>query len=307
MPKPASLPRWATDETNNDEPASGQKDTGWTPGQVAISDYFNWYQKLVYDWTVYLDGLEGEDFTTASGQPWTGDHEFEGEVDFEGDVEMLAGLFVEGGLVVNTADATINTVLHANGGVAADDGILEIDDNLDVNGNIEAQGNVVAGAGGSGFVQTTEGDIRHGDKRVVVPAAAGQKDENAGVPPMFQTRGGGADIYVWEQPVGSVGVGTVIVPVPLAVADRLKEVHARVEDDADTVATLTVIKEEDTTQTALGSTQTSASSGALQTLSVTGLTETIASGESIAALVTLQGTATGRTVLFRLEVVYDRP
>lgn len=60
--KPTSLPEWATDETNNDEPSAGQKATGWTPGQDGVSDWDNWYKKLVFDWTAYLnDGaLEGD-------------------------------------------------------------------------------------------------------------------------------------------------------------------------------------------------------------------------------------------------------
>ena len=47
--------RWATDETNNTAPSSGQKDTGWTPGQVAISDYFNVLGNEAYKWFSYLN------------------------------------------------------------------------------------------------------------------------------------------------------------------------------------------------------------------------------------------------------------
>jgi hypothetical protein len=46
--------RWATDETNNTAPSSGQKDTGWTDGQVAVSDYFNVLGFEAYKWFQYL-------------------------------------------------------------------------------------------------------------------------------------------------------------------------------------------------------------------------------------------------------------
>src|SRR5687767_7427077 len=47
--------RWATDETNNTAPSSGQRDTGWTPNQVAVSDYFNVLYLEAYKWFQYLD------------------------------------------------------------------------------------------------------------------------------------------------------------------------------------------------------------------------------------------------------------
>lgn len=53
--KPTTLPAWATDLSNNTEPSSGQKATGWTPGQDGISDYDNWYKELVYRWCSYLN------------------------------------------------------------------------------------------------------------------------------------------------------------------------------------------------------------------------------------------------------------
>ncbi len=53
--KPTVLPRWATDLTNNDPPSAGQQNTGWTVGQVGISDYDNWYKQVNYTWAQYLD------------------------------------------------------------------------------------------------------------------------------------------------------------------------------------------------------------------------------------------------------------
>lgn len=66
--KPGTLPRWATDQTNNDAPSSGQKDTGWTPNQDGVSDYDNWVKYWTYKWIEWLnDGdVSFDDLTTNS-------------------------------------------------------------------------------------------------------------------------------------------------------------------------------------------------------------------------------------------------
>lgn len=70
MPQPSDDPRWNTDLTNNTDPPSGQKDTGWTVSQVPPSSYFNWWMNLVYQWVLYLKNLATEAFT------WTAAHVF---------------------------------------------------------------------------------------------------------------------------------------------------------------------------------------------------------------------------------------
>jgi hypothetical protein len=71
--------RWATDETNNDAPSSGQRDTGWTPGQIAVSDYFNVLGLEAYKWFLWLS---------------------DGDVDFN-DVQVNGTLTVDGAFTVN--------------------------------------------------------------------------------------------------------------------------------------------------------------------------------------------------------------
>lgn len=59
--------RWATDETNNTPPSSGQRDTGWTPGQDGVSDYDNVLKLEAYKWFQYLsDGAFTGAFSFAS-------------------------------------------------------------------------------------------------------------------------------------------------------------------------------------------------------------------------------------------------
>jgi hypothetical protein len=57
-------PEWGTAESNDTEPGSGQKATGWTIGQVAISSFQNWWQRVAYEWLEWtkgvFDGGEGD-------------------------------------------------------------------------------------------------------------------------------------------------------------------------------------------------------------------------------------------------------
>jgi hypothetical protein len=57
MAKPTELPRWGTDQTNEVTPSSQQQDEGWSDGQTAVSSYANWYLRINYDWTAWLDTI----------------------------------------------------------------------------------------------------------------------------------------------------------------------------------------------------------------------------------------------------------
>ena len=100
----------------------------------------------------------------------------------------------------------------------------------------------------------------------------------------------------------------VVFSLPLKVDDRLKEVHAYIQDTSG-AATLTfkVFKLEPSTGvvTQLGSTQTSAGSGGRQTLSVTGLTETV-STQLLVGEVNVNSVGATHEV-YGLKAVYDRP
>ena len=64
MPKPASLPRWATDAgADITEPLEPKKDIGWEASEKPPREYFNWWQNLVYEWTEYLDTLPSHALT----------------------------------------------------------------------------------------------------------------------------------------------------------------------------------------------------------------------------------------------------
>lgn len=78
-PTSADASRWATDGTNNTAPSSGQKNTGWTPNQIAVSDYMNVLSNEAYKWHLYL---EDGDFQGAfSWASWNVDGTSTGSVD----------------------------------------------------------------------------------------------------------------------------------------------------------------------------------------------------------------------------------
>lgn len=54
--RPSTLPEWATDGgADITEPTLGEKQTGWVNNVAADGAFQNWWQNLVYDWTVYFD------------------------------------------------------------------------------------------------------------------------------------------------------------------------------------------------------------------------------------------------------------
>lgn len=53
--KPAKVPRWNDDLTNNVEPPEGKKDIGWVFEEVHPSTYENWRTQLNGDWWKWID------------------------------------------------------------------------------------------------------------------------------------------------------------------------------------------------------------------------------------------------------------
>lgn len=109
MAKPAQYPTWATAGTNNTEPSSGQKASGWTANQVAVSSYFNWVLYTIYLWIVYLD----------SGN-WIG------PITITGDLTVTGNFVVQGNSTLGNATSDLTTV----------SGDIEITRDIDVNGQL---------------------------------------------------------------------------------------------------------------------------------------------------------------------------
>lgn len=56
--KPTTLPTWATTGGTTVEPTAGQKAAGFAVGTRPPARWVNWLFKTIYDWLVYLQGME---------------------------------------------------------------------------------------------------------------------------------------------------------------------------------------------------------------------------------------------------------
>ncbi len=135
MSKPASLPRWNTDASNRTDPASGQKDTGWTSGQFPPSSYFNWWMNLVYQWAVYVDAI------TAEALTWTAAHVFSGGAGTTLTVHGGSGTNAHG--IDSTGGTTSGVGVVGRGGGSTSTGVAGI-------GGPSAGAVGVSGQGGAG-------------------------------------------------------------------------------------------------------------------------------------------------------------
>lgn len=104
--KPTKIPVWNTGGTNNVEPTSGEKITGWSVGQTPPSSYFNFLQKLYGEWLEYLDDLDNHNFN------WTAAHTFVGPAD-------------EVAITITGTDTGIAIEATGGGSVASNQGTIE--------------------------------------------------------------------------------------------------------------------------------------------------------------------------------------
>jgi len=145
MSKPASLPRWADAANPADivDPPSGKKDSGWLVNDQPPHTYFNWFWNLVYQWTVYLDGLTGEALT------WTAAHIFNAGATFN-------GVSTTPGLTANAANASGGKGVYAT---AANAGAYAGDFSHTGAGGVALLGrnNAAGGFGVSGAASASQG------------------------------------------------------------------------------------------------------------------------------------------------------
>ncbi len=99
MPKPSSLPTWATDTNypagaepeagtaTKVAPTSGQATRGWRPAAKPPAQEMNYWQNLVYQWIAYLDtGSLTGDVEIAGGLYVQNDVEIDGQLDVAGPI-----------------------------------------------------------------------------------------------------------------------------------------------------------------------------------------------------------------------------
>jgi len=111
MPKPTILPRWATallSPSDIVEPTTTEKNQGWQDQQEPPHSKFNWLFNVLYQWTVYLDGLLADDNT------WTGENYFNNTVQMNATAEVKDLIVYDsgagGGLSMNNGtDITLSS------------------------------------------------------------------------------------------------------------------------------------------------------------------------------------------------------
>ena len=82
MPRPTSVPRWASAALASViAPAEGKKDIGFQVGERPRAQYFNWFFRLVYQWIAWLNA---EAPAKSEHNVWTGLNEFDNVIKANG-------------------------------------------------------------------------------------------------------------------------------------------------------------------------------------------------------------------------------
>lgn len=137
---------------------------------------------------------------------------------------------------------------------------------------------------------------RHGNLTLIIPAGAAEGDWTF-VPST------GAVGSLWLSAGGTLHLA---YPIVLTGSERIKEVKAHIKDESGLAVTMKLFKSTKTGgNTQVGSTQTSSSAGTDQTLSLTGLTETIDSNEFFHILITSAASGVAQRS-YACEVLFDR-
>lgn len=183
--------------------------------------------------------------------------------------------------------------------VRADDMI--VDDDLTVTGQVLDDLELDAN---KHVIVSGTGRHKHGDMVLVIPAGAGENDSAS--TQAFAGDPGGANAVQWAQ--GNNG-GAVNFAICLPAGKRIKEVRAMIRDTAGG-NTMEMRLWESTNangNTQRGATQTSAGGGTNQTLALTGLTLTIATGLYFSVVVKNLSATTTTNAIYGVEVTYDHP
>jgi hypothetical protein len=148
------------------------------------------------------------------------------------------------------------------------------------------------------------GSFKHGNMILVLPAGAGEANSLSSTVAFQPSVGSPAN--AWR---GGGSTDIVVFPIPLKVGDRIKEVRAMIFDTTGGHTMSMQLRKSTSANanTQVGSTQTSAGNATAQTLAITGLTSTIASGDYYNITVQNTDATTTTNATYGVEVTYDRP
>lgn len=167
--KPSVLPRWGEEVGSQlvsgpEElvPIATKLDVGWDPGEEPPAQYFNWWQRLVYDWIQFLDDFTNQDLLWPGLQTFSADNIHNGAEVHHGD-EQHSGTEtftqpVVGSITGNAATATTATnATNANHATIADSATTAGTATTAANGNqgwvrVNSAGAVVRQNSGGAFV-----------------------------------------------------------------------------------------------------------------------------------------------------------
>lgn len=206
--------------------------------------------------------------------------------------------------------STLLMQLSSAGAITASNTIanaVSMSSTLGVTGLITATGGLTAAANQHVTVSGT-GELKHGDRVLQIPLTSGVNNATASWD--FYSSVAGAAV-VWATPTAGSS-DDLVFSIPLKVGDRIKEVRARVQDTTGGFTiSMFVHKWSGTNMLAggsqVGATQTSAGDGSVQSLALTGLTETVASMTFYAVALRNNGATVTTHRIAGLEVTYDRP
>lgn len=118
MAKPASVPEWNSGGANNIEPSGGKKILGWVNSEQPPSATLNWWQKLVYEWLVWVNAGIWE----AVSLDLTGDLQVDGDANVDGTLSVTSAATFEDDVALHlgatisadSAAPNASVLLHRN-------------------------------------------------------------------------------------------------------------------------------------------------------------------------------------------------
>lgn len=245
-----------------------------------------------------------DELKTRCSQPIdTSTLEFEGAVKAEA---VAGGVNVTGDLAVSDDLAVTDAITAASVAVTGAATAASVTATAAVQG---------ATVNGTTSVTTAEDGIRHGDRVLMI----GAEMANGGIGPTLSTAGSEFvdTTALWGNTIGGTAIAMgCVFPIPLCVGDRIKEVVLYGRDGNGGAATdalrMTVRKRQlsDNTFSTLGGVQTSLGTGNTHlSLTVTGLTETVAATHTYQVLAASTGVpaTAGEVAAYGIKVTYDHP
>lgn len=288
--------RWATDESNNTAPSSGQRDTGWTPNQVAVSDFFNVLSLEAYRWFLYLDDGDLQ-----------GPHTFDDTVDIDGvlttagDVVVGDDLTVTDNLTVNGISSTFDGAVTVNDFVTCDNLIVtadaDIQDDLTVAGSAALNSGVTVPTG-QHYVAEGTAQYKHAVRTLRIPASAANSSSWS-----LQTA---QDTFFWGS---SASTGDRLeFPIIIDGNKRITGIEVFLVDAATELANVSLWRTTNhTTRVQVGGTAVSTGTGVDQAVSLTGLTETCASRMHTIRVERASAGSVNDITVYGAAVSYDEP